>query len=198
MNIILNIMLYIMYCIYYNMYIICNSISEGDEHSMNYNSKKNIVSMAAGIIWIAAYILYINSGNSPAPEDIRAWVKLMLVFIGIGVVAQIVIIILFHIAFAIGVAAVEHAQGRTPDENVERIIKSSMLEDERDKLIEYKSGRIGQIISGVGIITALVVLAGGAPVFVALHICFGVCAAGMMAEGVVAISLHERGLRNER
>ena len=68
---------------------------------MTYNSKRNIISMAAGIIAVVAYVVYICAGNAPATEDIKAWAKLMLVFIGIGVAAQIVIQIVFHVVFAV-------------------------------------------------------------------------------------------------
>ena len=74
---------------------------------MTYNSKKNIIGMAAGIVSVAAYVVYIRVGNTPAPEDIASWAKLMLIFIGIAVVAQIVIQILFHIVFAVSIAAKE-------------------------------------------------------------------------------------------
>jgi uncharacterized membrane protein len=161
---------------------------------MTYNSKKNIISMAAGTIWILAYIIYVFAGKSPAADDIQAWAKLMLIFIGIGAAAQIVIMILFHIAFAIGVAAKEHMQGRAPGENVERIVKSSILEDERDRMIGFKSSRAGKTAVGLGFIAALIFLAFGIPVIAALHIIFGVCAAGALLEGGMGIYLHERGV----
>ena len=64
---------------------------------MTYNSKKNIIGMIAGIVIVAAYIIFIRIVNSPAQEDIQAWAKLMLIFIGIGIAVQIVIQILFHV-----------------------------------------------------------------------------------------------------
>ena len=160
---------------------------------MTYNSKKNIVSMAAGIISVAAYVLYVTTGKPPAPEDIQAWAKLMLIFIGISVAAQIVIQILFHVVFAVGIAVKTHDHDR---EKMEKIIKASVVEDERDKLISLKSMRVGYICSGAGLMIALFTLAGGAPVVVALHVIAGFSAAGSLAEGFAGIFLNERGVRN--
>ena len=161
---------------------------------MSYNSKKSIVSMAAGIILMVAYIIYALGDHAPAPDNVKAWAIAMLIIIGIGVAAIIVIMILFHIAFAIGVAAKEHIQGREPDENVERIIKSSMIEDERDKLVELKSNRIGQIFTGLGFVSALTALACGASPVIALHILFGAVALGALIGGGASIYYHERGV----
>jgi len=163
---------------------------------MSYSSKRTITSMAAGLLLIIAYAIYALGSHAPAHEDLKSWAVVMLVFIGIGIVTTIVIMILFHIAFAIGVAAKEHFQGRKPEENVERIMKSSMVEDEREKLIALKSSRIGYICAGVGFVAALVALAFGMPAVIALHIMFGSCAIGSLIEGCVGVYLHERGVRN--
>jgi len=160
---------------------------------MSYNSKKNIVSMAAGILSIVAYAVYNRLGSSPAPDDIKSWTILLLVFIGVGVAAQIIIQILFHIAFAIGVAVKE----RERDENkIERIISSSVIEDERDKLISLKSSHIGYICAGIGFAAGLISLAAGVSAVAALHIMAGAFAAGSLIEGGISIYFHERGVRN--
>ena len=165
---------------------------------MTFNSKRNIAAIVTGALSVAAYILYVCTSSAPAPEDIQAWAKLMLIFIGISVAAQIVIQIAFHIAFAIGLAAKEHAQGRSPDENVEREMSAIMVEDERDKLISLKSARIGHICGGIGAMIAFVTLAGGVSVVIALHMIVGSFAAGSLVEGGAGIYFHERGIRNGR
>ena len=160
---------------------------------MTYNSRRNIIGMAAGILSVAAYIFYVTMGNAPAPEDIRAWARLMLVFIGIGVAAQIVIQVIFHVVFAAGIAIKEHDQD---GKKTEKIIKASVIEDERDKLISLKSLRAGYICAGAGSMIALFVLAGGVSVVIALHMIVGSFAAGSLAEGFAGIILNERGVRN--
>jgi len=152
-----------------------------------------MISMAAGIVTVAAYVVYICVGNAPKTEDITAWAKLMLVFIGIGVAAQIVIQILFHVIYAVGIAVKENDKD---GEKTKKIINASMMEDERDKLINLKTLRIGYICAGFGLMIALFTLAGGAPVVIALHIAVGSSAAGSIVEGLAGIFFHERGVRN--
>jgi len=163
---------------------------------MSYNSKKTIASIIAGVLLAVSYTIYALGGSAPASDDLKAWAVVMLVFIGIGVAATIVIMILFHIAFAIGIAVKEKMQGHEPDENVERIMKSSMVEDERDKLIERKSDRVGHIFAGFGFIGMLIALACGMSAVFALHIMLGATAFGMIVGGGVNIYYHERGIRN--
>jgi len=160
---------------------------------MSYNSKKTIVSMAAGILWIMAYIIYALGANSPAPEDLKSWAAAMLIFIGIGIVAIIVIQILFHIVFAIGVAVKEQAHD---DKTVERLIASSMVEDERDRLINMKSYHTVYICAAIGLIASLVALAFGISTLFALHILLGFFAFSSIVEGVVSVILYEKGVHN--
>jgi hypothetical protein len=160
---------------------------------MSYNSRKTIVNMAAGIVLVVAYLIYALGSNAPAPEDLQSWATAMLVFIGIGIAAIIVIQILFHIAFAIGVAIKE---GESSEENVERVISSSMVEDEREKLIGLKSSVIGYVCAGVGFIAALVALALGSSALIALHILFGTSILGSLVEGAVSVYLDERGVHH--
>jgi hypothetical protein len=160
---------------------------------MSYSSKRTIVSMVAGLILIAAYIIYALGANAPAPENLKAWAIAMLVFIGISVAAMIMIQILFHIALAIGIAVKER---QCEDKEVERIISSTMVEDERDKLINLKSSHIGYICAGIGFVAALVTLAVGMTSVAALHILFGVFAAGSIIEGIASVYYYEKGVRN--
>jgi len=160
---------------------------------MSYSSKKTISGMAVGIILITGYIIYALGGAAPAPEDLKAWAAAILIFIGIGIAAGIVIQILFHIAFAVGTAVKERERD---DKTVERIISASVVEDERDKLIELRSGRIGHIFSGLGFVAALVALAFGMSALFALHILFGVFFVGALIEGAVSVYYYERGIRN--
>ena len=161
---------------------------------MSYNSKKTIVSMIAGIILIVAYMIYALGQHAPAPDDLKSWAIAMLVFIGISVAAIIVIQILFHIAVTVGVAVKERAQD---DKIVERIVASTVAEDERDKLISLKSSRVTCIFAGIGFVFALMGLAFGISDIFALHILFGSFSVGSIVEGFVCIYFYEKGVRNE-
>ena len=160
---------------------------------MAFNSKRSITGMVEGVAAVAAYIIYICMGNAPATEDVAAWARLMLVFIGIGVAGQIVIQILFHIVFSISIAVKEHDMG---GEKTKKFMHASMLEDERDKLIALKTLRIGYRCAGIGLLAALIALAAGAAFVTALHIAVGAGAFASLVEGCAGVFFHERGVRN--
>ena len=160
---------------------------------MTLNSKKYIVSLAMGIITVAAYIIYVCLDNAPVMEDVTAWAKLMIVFIGIGVAAQIVIHILFHIVFSISVAVKENDDN---GEKTKKIIRASTIEDERDKIINLKTLRVGYSCAGAGLLAALIALACGVAFTAALHIIVGAAAAASFVEGCAGIFFYERGVRN--
>jgi len=160
---------------------------------VSYSSKRTIVSMVAGLALVIAYAIYALGSHAPASGDLQAWAVAMLVFIGVSVVVMIVIQILFHIAFAIGIAITEQEHD---DRKIGRIIASSTVEDEREKLISLKSSHIAYICAGIGIVATLVALAIELPTAGALHILFGACAAGSFVEGCVGVYLHERGVSN--
>ena len=160
---------------------------------MTCNSKRTLVNMTFGILISIAYIIYAFSKNAPEAENLKSWATVMLVFIGIGIIALILIQIIFHILSAVGIAFREQDKS---DKEVERIISSSIIEDERDKVIALKSNRIGYICSGLGFIIALAVLALGFSAVVALHVFFCASFAGSIAEGCMSIYYYERGVRN--
>jgi len=165
---------------------------------MSYTSRRNIVSVVAGIILIVAYVIYAMGATAPAAEDINAWAVAILVFIGIGVGIQIVMQIVFHIALTVGIAVKEEikAGDKKGGETAERIVKAEMVEDEWVKIIGLKSSRVGSWFAGAGVIAALISLAVGAETVIALHILFGMSAFASVAEGVAGIIYHERGVRN--
>ena len=160
---------------------------------MSYTSKRTIVSMLAGVLVIAAYVIYALGASSPAPDNLKSWSVVMLIFIGIGVAANVVIQILFHILFAIGVAVRER---ESSDSEIEREIAASVVEDERDRLIGLKSARVGYAVTGSGVVIALAALALGNTAVLALHIIIGACAVGSIFEGCAGVYFHERGVRN--
>ena len=160
---------------------------------MSYTSKRTLISMGVGVLLLVAYVIYALGDAAPASEDLKSWALAILIYIGACIIVGIVIQILFHIALAIGVSVKEKAHD---DEKVERIIKSSMLEDERDKLISLKSSHIGYAVSGFGFVAGLIILAFGISTVIVLHIMAGSFAVGSIIEGCVSIYLNERGVRN--
>ena len=165
---------------------------------MSYTSKRNIVSLVAGIALVVAYVIYAMGASAPVAEDIRAWAAAMLVFIGIGVGIQIVVQIVFHVAIVIGIAVKEEIKtgGKNGSETAERIIKSEMVEDEWSKMITLKSERAAYIVASFGFAAGLLVLAIAFPVVIALHLIAGSFVVGSITEGIMGIIYRERGVRN--
>lgn len=157
---------------------------------MTLKSKKNITSMAMGILSLVAYLIYALGNSAPPAGDLKAWASAILIFVGISVAAQIVAQIVFHIAVAVGIAVREREKD---GKIVERIIKSEMSEDERDKGIIQKASHFGYICVGTGFAAALTALALGALAVTALHILLAACFAAGLAEGIVNICLYEKG-----
>jgi len=160
---------------------------------MSLSSKKTLASIGGGVVLYAAYIVYALSQRAPEPDNLKSWATSMLIFIGIGVALTIVIQILFHITAAIGIAVHERD---CKEKEIDRIIKSSLVEDERDKLISLKSAHVGYIAAGMGFVAALAALALGFPALYALHILFGACGAASLIEGILSIIYYEKGIRN--
>ena len=159
---------------------------------MSYKSKRTIVSMLAGLVISIVYIMYAIGNNAPDLENIKAWATTILVFIGISVLAMIIIQILFHIGYSIGVAIKEQ---KKDDKEIERIIKSSMKEDEMEKLITLKTSHINFSFVGIGFGIALILLAIDMPVVYALHTMLGSIFLGATVEGFLSIYFFEKGVK---
>jgi hypothetical protein len=150
-----------------------------------------IVSILAGIALSVGYLIYALSAAAPALDDLGSWAIAILVFIGIGIATIIVIMIIFHIALSISITIKE---GDCDDKQAERILDSTMLEDEREKLIDLKSMRVGYSFMGIAFVAALVALALGASPVLALHILLASCLVGNLIGGCVSVYYYERGV----
>ena len=73
---------------------------------MSPKSKSIITSTVAGFVFLAAYAIYVSRPEN-TPDTLQAWAISMLVFLGIAIVALIIIQIVFHIVLAIGLAVSE-------------------------------------------------------------------------------------------
>lgn len=167
---------------------------------MSYKITKTIISMAAGVLLITAYFIYalakVRAGTA-SPDDMLFWSRTILIFIGIGVAATIVIQIVFHILLAIAMAVKEQVKsGQCADQDIEKKIGLEMVEDEMDKLIELKSMRISYIVVGAGFVSALGFLALNHPVAVMLNIVFGSFFLGSLIEGFTQIYYYRKGIKN--
>jgi len=165
---------------------------------MSFQEKRTAVSIFTGIAVIAAYCIYAfgryNSGEI-APGDLKFWATTMLVFIGIGVVFAIAIQIIFHIGYSISVAIGKKIQDENfDDKEIEKTIERETVEDERDRLIELKSLRIGFIIAGVGLVGGLLALVLNYSTVVMLNIFYLSFSLGSVLEGVGQLYYYKRGV----
>jgi len=164
---------------------------------MSYQEKKTITSIVSGLILMGAYAFRAlgryRAGAAPA-DDLTLWAGMMLWYIGIGIIVTIIMQIVFHILLSVGIAVREKMRDETcGDKVIETTIKQEMVEDERDKLIELKSLRVGFVLSGIGFIAALLSLVLGYPPVLMLHILFFSFFAGSILEGFSQLHHYRRG-----
>ena len=167
---------------------------------MSYQEKRTIVSIITGAIVLAAYCIYAfgqyNSG-AVAQGDLKFWAGTMLVFIGIGVAASIVIQIIFHILLSVAIAAQKKIRDENcDDKEIEKTIGAEMVEDEMDKLIELKSMRVGFFFAGIGFVAGLVALVLNYSPVVMLNILFLSFLSGSLLDGFTQLYYYRKGITN--
>lgn len=164
---------------------------------MSYQETKTGASIFSGGLILAAYCLYAFNPSRLAaipPGDLKPWASTMLVFIGIGIAVTIVIQIVFHILFAVSVAVrskIENQQ--SDDKEIEKNIDGEMVEDERDRLIELKSMRIGLAVAGIGFVGGLLSLLFNHPAAVMLNIMYLSFYIGTLLEGAGQLYYYRKG-----
>jgi len=119
---------------------------------MSYHEKENIVNIFSGIVvaailWSAVYQRHLD-GRFDLTEDFQAWGFAFLVFMGVSIVARIIIYIVFHIFNAIATR-----EDRVP------------VEDEMIKLIKLKGIRNSYYVFSSGFVLSILGLAIGMQVF---------------------------------
>lgn len=121
----------------------------------------------------------------------------MLLFIAIGIVATIIIQIVFHVLLSVAIAVQAKVNDQNcDDKEIEKSIKTEMVTDEMDKLIELKSSVVGFIVAGIGFVLALIlVFLEYSPVFM-LNIMFASFSVGSLLEGFTQLYFYRRGIKN--
>jgi hypothetical protein len=164
---------------------------------MSYQEKKAIVSVLTGILVLAAYCIYAFGMALPAPDDLKFWATTILIFIGIGIAASIVIQIVFHILLSIAIAVKKQvSSGKCDDKETEKAIELEMVEDEMDKMIGLKSMRVSFAIAGIGFIAALVFLVLNFSAAVMLNILFFSFSIGAIIEGITQLYFYRKGVKH--
>jgi len=119
---------------------------------MSYQEKQNIVNILSGLLITVIYAIIVYQrqlqGRFDLTEDFSKWGVLFLIFIGVSVVARIIIQIIFHI-----INAIATREEKTP------------VEDERDKLVKLKGTRNSYYAFTSGFVLSVMGLALGMPVY---------------------------------
>jgi uncharacterized membrane protein len=151
---------------------------------MHYQQQRTIVNILAAVALLAVYYIYVLGKLNAAAvtlDNVKFFAVTMLTFIGIGIGVSIVLQIVFHILFSVSVAVRERDKD---GKEIETAINSAMVEDERDKMIDLKSMRITMIVTMVGFVAGLVLLALDYPMTLMLNILFGAAGLGAVGEGI--------------
>ncbi|MBX3142207.1 MAG: hypothetical protein KF813_00515 [Trueperaceae bacterium] len=160
---------------------------------MSHKSKGTITNMIASALVLAAYVTYALRRGAGEPESLQSWALTILVFIGIAVAVSIVAQIVFRIGLSIAIGVTE----RTDDSaRINRVVTSSLAEDEMDRQIGMRADRVGYVCAGIGVVGMLVMLAFGAPLVASLHVLLGSFALGSLVAGAVSVHGYERGFVN--
>lgn len=150
--------------------------------------KKAVASLLTGLIVLIAYVMYgyarIRERGADLESNLTWWAGVILVFIGIGIVVNIIILIVFRILNAIVI------QARNEEDD------STYVEDEMDRRIMLIATKKGFIVVNAGFIAALVTLVLDMPSAVMLNVVFLSFLAGSMVEGFWKLLLYRRGIGN--
>jgi hypothetical protein len=167
---------------------------------MSYQVKKTVTSIVSAAAIMAAYFIYTlgkYQAGVIADGNLKFWATTILVFIGIGIAASIVIQIVFHILLSISIAVKQKMQDvDCDDKEIEKSIGAEMVEDEMDKLIELKSTRFGFYLSGIGYVLALLSLVFNFSPAVMLNILFVSFFAGPIISSIAQLYYYRSGVNH--
>lgn len=148
---------------------------------MTYREKESLLNIFSGLLitTIFAWMVYQRHLNESIDltSDYKTWGIIFLIFIGVSIVARIVIYIIFHI-----INAIATREDKIP------------AEDERDKLVKLKSTRNSHHVFSGGFVMSIIALAIGMPVY-GIFIAFVI--SGLLSEIVENVSqiyYYRRGL----
>jgi len=163
---------------------------------MSYQTKRTMTSMVSGVLVLAAYCMYAfgrYSSGAVAEGNLKFWAGTMLVFIGIGIAATIILEIIFHIGLSIDIAVKERG---CDEKEIDKKIEATVVEDEMDKLIELKSSQVGFVVAGVGFVSALLLLLFGYSTVVMLNVMYLSFLVGSLMEGAASLYFYGKGVSN--
>jgi Na+-transporting methylmalonyl-CoA/oxaloacetate decarboxylase gamma subunit len=163
---------------------------------MSYQEKRTLLSIITSVLLMISYSIYaFGKAGMEHINDLQFWAKTILIFIGIGIVALIVLQIVFHILMAISKAIRQKLkEDKVDEEEIGRSMRVETAEDEMDKMIEMKSNRFGYTIMGLGFMAGLISIAFGASAVAMLNILYFSTWTGSIIEALMQIRYYRRGI----
>lgn len=167
---------------------------------MSYQERRTLVNIISIALVAVAYCIYAfgrYQSGAVAAGDLKFWAGAILIFIGVSIVATIIIQIVFHILMSIAIAVEGKIRNEQwDDQEISKSINAEMVEDEMGKLIELKSMPVGFGVAGIGFVAALVSLLLGYSAVVMLNILFFSFSGGSLLNGVAQLVYYRRGVTN--
>ena len=161
---------------------------------MSYTEKRTLAQMAITTLVFGAFYL-VAFNRLSLESSLRDWAVMMLIFIGVLILASVILQVLFHILLSVDIAAREAIRDKNFDEKaIGEAVKGEFIEDERDKLISLKSRQAACIASGIGFIAGLITLLFSALPALMLTVIFSATFLGSIAEGITHLVLTHKGV----
>ncbi len=161
---------------------------------MSYQEKKRGANLGLALVILLAYcfkVYRLVQANAYDLNNLQATATLMLKYIGVSIVATIILQISFHILYSVFYALKNRDLGK---EDIEKGINAEFVEDERDQLIELKSSRVGWWIAGGGFFIGIILAAFNYPVAIMLNITYIAYSIGSLSEEAVSLYFYRKGL----
>jgi len=164
---------------------------------MSYQEKRTLLSIITSVLLMVSYSIYaFGKAGMEHINDLQFWAKTILIFIGIGIVALIILQIVFHILMAISRAIrAKLSENEVDEEEIGRSMRVETADDEMDKMIEMKSNRYGYTIMGLGFMAGLIAIAFGASAVAMLNILYFSTWTGSLIEALMQIRYYRKGIQ---
>ena len=148
---------------------------------MSHREKHIIASIISSFLVFGIYYLVIfqlaQNGRFAGEDASSLLGRAILFLIAGGIVANIIVTILFSVGSAI----------------VERNENPSFVVDERDRLIELRGMRFSNYLTGAGIIASMIALAIGQSIFVVLNMIIASLALSDIISNLLMLGIYRRG-----
>jgi len=148
---------------------------------MSYQEKRAIASIISSVIMFGIYYMIIyrmyRDGSFAGADAGSLLGKSVLILIAGGIILHIIVTIICNILFALA----------------ERECNPSYVVDERDKLIELRSMRFSEWVTGLGFVLSMIALAMGQPAFLVINLIVGAFALGSVMGSVAMLAIHRKG-----